>query len=113
MLLRVHVECTVQPSPASDCTFTSTTSDAGRKGHVNDEATCRRSCLTEKDIPGTSLNGRDLVVLTISQLKCWCKKADLVARGTLEETNVHVCICMLCVLGRRLKHYIYVCVLPC
>ena len=64
-------------------------SDSGSKGCVSDEATCMASCLTEKDIPGASLNGKDPVVLTIPQLKRWLlccnastkgKKDDLVAR---------------------------------
>ena len=88
-LFRVHVECTLWLSPASECNFTSEMSAAGGKGRVSDKVTCMASCLTEKDIPGASLNGRDPVVLTIPQLKRWLqcrnastkgKKADLVAR---------------------------------
>lgn len=96
-------------------------SDAGSKGRVSDEATCTANCLTEKDIPGASLNGRDPVVLTIPQLKRWLlcrnastkgKKADLVARLAFGETSVHICISR--VPGRRLMHYIRmrVCLYP-
>ena len=63
---------------------------AGGKGRILNEMHTS-SYLSEKDVPGTSLNGRDPVVLTVPQLKRWlqCRfnkclhkgeKADLVAR---------------------------------
>ena len=60
----------------------------GGKGHLLNEMHTS-SYLSEKDEPGTTLNGRDPVVLTVPQLKCWLqcrnastkeKKDDLVAR---------------------------------
>ena len=61
---------------------------AGGKGRILNEMHTS-SYLSEKDVPGASLNGRDPVVLTVLQLKRWLqcrnastkgKKADLVAR---------------------------------
>ena len=61
---------------------------AGGKGRILNEMHTS-SYLSEKDVPGASLNGRDTAVLTVPQLKHWLqcrnastkgKKADLVAR---------------------------------
>ena len=50
---------------------------AGGKGRILNEMHTS-SYLSEKDVPGASLNGRDPVVLTVPQLKRWlqCRNAS-------------------------------------
>ena len=71
---------------------------ASGKGRLLNE-TYTSSYLSENEVPGAALNGRDPVVLTVPQLKRWLqcrnastkgKKADLVAR--LVFLNIYIYI---------------------
>ena len=63
---------------------------SGEEANVDADSSCNSRTLTENDVAGASLNGKDPTRLTIPQLKRWLlcrdastkgKKADLVARS--------------------------------